>query len=66
MMLWEFFSGPLIYVPILTICVLFGMYVGSWLAKKQRKIADSTCVIIGGAVGWVFLFPIVCAVVDLG
>ena len=62
-MLWDLFSGPLIYVPILTICVLFGMYVGSWVAKKQGKFEDSTCVIIGGTVGWVFLFPIVCAIV---
>ncbi|MDG1999046.1 MAG: hypothetical protein P8I79_07900 [Amylibacter sp.] len=61
-MLWDLFSGPLIYVPILTICVLFGMYVGSWVAKKQGEIGGKTCVIIGGAVGWVFLFPIVCGI----
>ena len=65
-MLWDLFSGPLIYVAVLTICVLFGMYVGSWVAKKQGEIGGKTCVIIGGAVGWVFLFPIVCAIVDLG
>jgi len=63
-MLWDLF-GALIYVPILTICVLFGLYVGSWVAEKQGEIDETFCIIIGGAVGLLFLFPIVCAIVGL-
>ena len=64
-MLWNIFS-VFIYVPILTICVLLGIYVGFWVAQKQDEIDGEICVIIGGAVGLFFLFPIVCAIVGLG
>ena len=62
----EHLFGIFIYIPILVVCVIFGMFIRSWVIEKLDGTGDEWGAIIGGAVGLFFLFPLICNFLGLG